>query len=73
MSTRMSSESEYNAESERCRNKPFLNLWVWARESQLSISASRELAQHLPLSIDLLYATVWSAEGKTRWVFSLLS
>jgi len=40
MSTRMSSESEYSAGSGRCQSKRFLNLWVWARESQLPINAA---------------------------------
>jgi len=40
MSTRMSSESEYIAGLARCHSKRFLKPWVWARESQLPISAS---------------------------------
>jgi hypothetical protein len=39
MSTSMSSDPIITRESERCQRKPFLKLWVWARESQLPISA----------------------------------
>jgi hypothetical protein len=29
---------EYTSGSERCQDRSFLKLWVWARESQLSLS-----------------------------------
>jgi hypothetical protein len=39
MSTRMSSESEYSAGSGRFQSKRFPNFLVWARNSQLPMSA----------------------------------
>jgi hypothetical protein len=39
MSTKHVECSDYNAGSAECQRKSFLNLWVRARESQLSITA----------------------------------
>jgi hypothetical protein len=39
MSTSMLSDPIIKRESGRCQRKPFLNLWVWAGEGQLPISA----------------------------------
>ncbi len=49
MSTSMSSDPIITRESGRCQRKPFLNLWVWARESQLPISANQALGPVLML------------------------
>src|SRR5207249_5111186 len=38
---------EYSAGSGRCQKKRFLNLWVWARESKLPVSALIRLMNYL--------------------------